>query len=244
MADISQIEVNGTTYDICDATARDSLSSLRARYTRVKTDLSMISRTDPNSSINLPAIVRTSDASTLTHCPIASGGFYATWDVDFELVGTSENPSACRATVICHEIYPTPGRTWYRIYNFGWEDWVAIEPLSKLKTNWTKLITWGDYYTQGSTITLNQNWKNFDLIVWRFGFDTGNTTGAGGVTYRHQFVGEPDNTGTQLNVVYYQDALLRTGIVGFTDNTHAKILSSPSGKEIHLRCIYGVNFGS
>ena len=26
MADISQIEVNGTTYDICDATARDSLS--------------------------------------------------------------------------------------------------------------------------------------------------------------------------------------------------------------------------
>ena len=26
MADVSQIEVNGTTYDICDATARDSLS--------------------------------------------------------------------------------------------------------------------------------------------------------------------------------------------------------------------------
>lgn len=26
MADVSQLEVNGTTYNICDATARDSLS--------------------------------------------------------------------------------------------------------------------------------------------------------------------------------------------------------------------------
>lgn len=26
MANITQVEVNGTTYDICDATARDSLS--------------------------------------------------------------------------------------------------------------------------------------------------------------------------------------------------------------------------
>lgn len=26
MADVSQLEINGTTYNICDATARDSLS--------------------------------------------------------------------------------------------------------------------------------------------------------------------------------------------------------------------------
>jgi hypothetical protein len=28
MSNISQVEVNGTTYDICDATARDDITSL------------------------------------------------------------------------------------------------------------------------------------------------------------------------------------------------------------------------
>lgn len=31
MANITQVEVNGTTYDICDATARDSLSQIDVR---------------------------------------------------------------------------------------------------------------------------------------------------------------------------------------------------------------------
>lgn len=136
---------------------------------------------------------------------------------------------------------------WFRVYSGNDTSnpdgpWELIAPKSP-KPVWKRLITWGAYSTVNSSVTLNESWKNFALIVWRFGYDTSNTSGAGGVVYRHQFVGEPDNlNGTQLNVVYYQDTSLRTGVVGFTDNTHAKILSSPTGKEIVLRCIYGVNF--
>ena len=61
MADISQLEVNGTTYDICDATARDSLSNyvlktgdtmtgdLLVDTSRVRTLTSSIERYNPGS---------------------------------------------------------------------------------------------------------------------------------------------------------------------------------------------------
>lgn len=61
MADISQLEVNGTTYDICDATARDSLSNyvlktgdtmtgdLLVDTSRVRTLSNSIERGNPGS---------------------------------------------------------------------------------------------------------------------------------------------------------------------------------------------------
>ena len=45
MAEISQLQINGTTYDICDATARNSISSNTAAITALQKSISLINQT-------------------------------------------------------------------------------------------------------------------------------------------------------------------------------------------------------
>lgn len=96
-----------------------------------KTDLLLVSLSNPDSSVNAVHKVYTTDASSLVNCPITSSGttFIGKW----ECIYYQEN----RVMVKINEFYPRPGRIWTNHYN--WTQWAGWH--SNSQESWGGLST-------------------------------------------------------------------------------------------------------
>lgn len=111
-----------------------------------------------------------------------------------------------------------------------------------IEDEWNNLlIPFSAYKTTGQIIEV-PDLRSYRMLVFRFGYNTQNTSGGGGLVLKFlpiKFLQtlSDDNIAT-LECTYYQNGIASYGTITIIDYTHIKILNAQG--DFTLRTIYGI----
>lgn len=124
-----------------------------AKSVETKTNMLLVSLTDPLSDTNKVHRILTSDAaSDLTNSPVTSGTFIAKWECIF----FETNVVMVQIT----ELYPKQGRVWSNLYRSGWQGWksnMVEENVALTTVSSTSETDYGitlKYYKKSNVVTV------------------------------------------------------------------------------------------
>ena len=236
---ISQVEVNGTTYDLLDANTLSAVSALNTRVSQLEN--SVAKKTDIKVN-NLGANPHGSLANDTTQKWLSLGsgtcfiGGQTTHGQPYEWGHVFS--SVYNNWEIGQLFIPCDGQTsktiYYRTVNGGTEqmpDWSL-----RFGTSRTTLLNWGAYNSRDTVLWLNDNYKKYPFITIICGYSTGQTSG--GCSYIQTIPTSFLSTGTQIECSYMLNGQNQYGTLVINGDTSVKLAGVNSG--FTLREIDGV----
>lgn len=131
------------------------------------------------------------------------------------------------------------GRTWIRTYtNSQWYDWFEITHGSAFTT----LCTWGNYYTVGTKVTLNNSFTNYNSLIFRLGQNeaVGGTLLQQIDTYFLKAVTTASSSTGYIGYNWYDGTTPTWVTFKFNSETEIEI-TGHGGTNNGLRSVYGIN---
>lgn len=164
----------------------------------------------------------------VSNLPVASGWFGTL---------TTENPvtNLYKQTFTAYN----NGRTWTRTYaNSRWYEWFEITH----GDSFASLCTWGNYYTVGTKVTLNNPFTNYGSLIFRLG----NNEAVGGMLYQQvdtYLLNAVTVASSSVGYVGYNwyDGSTPTWVTFKFNSTTEVEITGHGGANFGLRQIYGIN---